>query len=270
MDTEQLMRSSKKITEKNKIMHLQYEKRDMDPNGNLGSPQEKFVDKETTSESSDDSDELVNSINYNTITSLAALKDILQGDGHDSPNSDSFFQHYFMNHCNNLSRSETSPVYPFSSLDRRRLSQCWEEEEDERKTNESVVKTDKPISNPTRATVSNTSKEPPQNKTEGKRTVMGARHKFLVTPTKPSSSVAAPVKRALRSHVHNAHTVHFGTQGAEEQRPTARSVFERRNLHRDRQYFDSSLIEIRSTVDGVAAKPEDIWVKRPENNLVSI
>ncbi|KAI8430695.1 hypothetical protein MSG28_000884 [Choristoneura fumiferana] len=93
----------------------------------------KLADEESASGSSTDSDDLVNAINYNTITSLAALKDIIQGDSNDTPETDSFFQHYFMNHCNNLSSLNPNSNSPFPYSERRRLSQCREEDEDDEK-----------------------------------------------------------------------------------------------------------------------------------------
>lgn len=249
----------------------------------------------SVSASSTDSEDLVNAINYNTITSLAALKDIIQGDNNDTPETDSFFQHYFMNHCNSLSSRNSNSPFPFP--ERRRLSQCREEDEDdERKdgdlfssnmwdevspkivsrsrnnvakhsiTTETADKNANVVSESSSndGNVAANLQEPP------KRTVMGARHKFLVTtmsPTEAPPSAPPAVERALRSHVHNAHTVHFGTKGAEEQRPNVRSIFAGDTLHLDKNYFDSSLIEIRSTVDGVAASSEDIWVKRTEDKV---
>lgn len=247
----------------------------------------------SVSTSSTDSEDLVNAINYNTITSLAALKDIIQGDQNNTPETDSFFQHYFMNHCNNLSSRNSNSSYPFP--ERRRLSQCREEdEEDERKDNDLVyssIRTEISAEIVSRSSPENHAKN--FNTTETgedqnanvvtevsssdshviiggqappKRTVMGAKHKFLVTTTEPPTAPPL-VERALRSHVHNAYTVHFGTKGAEEQRPNVRSIFAGQNLHLDKHYFDSSLIEIRSTVDGVPDSSEDIWVKRTDNKV---
>lgn len=241
--------------------------------------------------SSTDSEDLVVAINYNTITSLAALKDIIQGDNVDTPETDSFFQHYFMNHCNNLSSRSTAPNSPFPFQERRRLSQCREEDEDDEKKesdpppsavsseagsettsvaslsaifksrNSSDETEDQKPNLLNKITLENYEKN--ENKDSSKRMVIGARHKFLVTTTEPPPPT---VERALRSHIHNAHTVHFGTKGAEEQRPSVRSIFAGQNLHRDKNYFDSSLIEIRSTGPSVLASSEDIWVKRTDAN----
>ncbi|PZC80439.1 hypothetical protein B5X24_HaOG214741 [Helicoverpa armigera] len=249
-------------------------------------------DAGSVSASSTDSEDLVNAINYNTITSLAALKDIIQGDNNDTPETDSFFQHYFMNHCNNLSSRNSNSPFPFP--ERRRLSQCREEDEDDEKKDcdllFSPVRSEAKPQNITRSNRNNIANKNITTGTEDqnanvvsgsasadnhvaddqeppKRTVMGARHKFLVTTTEPPTAPPA-VERALRTHVHNAHTVHFGTKGAEELRPNVRSIFAGQNLHLDKHYFDSSLIEIRSTVDDdVPASSEDIWVKRTEDKV---
>lgn len=251
---------------------------------------------EADSCSSTDSEDLVNAMNYNTITSLAALKDIIQGDEGDTPETDSFFQHYFMNHCNNLSsrNPNANPPLPFS--ERRRLSQCREEDEDdEKKDNDhlpsilsafseitlkesliAIVKDNdalvSDIKNNTAVDLESKSVEKAEvsdGSDPPKRTVQGPRHKFLVTTTEPPT-VLSPVERALRSQVHNAHTVHFGTKGAEELRPSVRSIFTGQNLHRDKNYFDSSLIEIRSTVDAEPSSAEDIWVKRADVKQVRV
>ncbi|CAH2211346.1 jg20404, partial [Pararge aegeria aegeria] len=242
------------------------------------------------SASSTDSEELVNAINYNTITSLAALKDIIQGDNTDTPETDTFFQHYFMNHCNNLSSRNSNSASPFPYTERRRLSQCREEDEDDEKkdcnrryasssinTDSNTVNLDSDVVLPPKREIMNidtekNNKDSNNLSTDSKtstvetediseRTVMGAKHKFLVTKTE---QMTTPVARALRNQVNNAHTVHFGTKGAEEQRPNVRTIFTGKNLHHDKNYFDSSLIEIRSTVDGVLPSAEDIWVKRTE------
>ncbi|XP_011686138.1 PREDICTED: flocculation protein FLO11 [Wasmannia auropunctata] len=81
---------------------------------------------EDMTDDSDIEDDLVSAINYNTITSLAALKDMLQSSGEDSDGVDSFFHHYFLSHVNRLpSRNQTHSPYPWG----RRLSECREEDE---------------------------------------------------------------------------------------------------------------------------------------------
>lgn len=81
---------------------------------------------EDTTDDSDIEDDLISAINYNTITSLAALKDMLHASGEDSDGVDSFFHHYFLSHVNRLpSRNQTHSPYPWG----RRLSECREEDE---------------------------------------------------------------------------------------------------------------------------------------------
>lgn len=259
----------------------------------------KLADEEESA-SSTDSEDLVNAINYNTITSLAALKDIIQGDKNDTPETDSFFHHYFMNHCNNLSNLNSASNSPFPFPERRRLSQCREEDEDDEKKESdpppSIVSSGGVSEVASQVNLGSFTKDfinidvnndqPDNTKSDMlndsikdsevdqdpslKRTVMGAKHKFLVSPSSSNT-----IERVLRLQVNPAHTVHFGTKGAEEQRPSMRSIFTGQNLHRDKNYFDTSLIEIRSTVsstsDDVFASSEDIWVKRTEDNhIVSI
>ncbi|XP_077280028.1 SNF4/AMP-activated protein kinase gamma subunit [Temnothorax americanus] len=90
---------------------------------------------EDTTDDSDIEDDLVSAINYNTITSLAALKDMLQSSGEDSDGVDSFFHHYFLSHVNRLpSRNQTHSPYPWG----RRLSECREEDEYETEEGKNV------------------------------------------------------------------------------------------------------------------------------------
>lgn len=91
---------------------------------------EESTENEVKNDDTDDSDiedDLISAINYNTITSLAALKDMLQSSGKNSNNVDSFFHHYFLSHVNRLpSRNQTHSPYPWG----RRLSECREEDEE--------------------------------------------------------------------------------------------------------------------------------------------
>lgn len=100
-------------TEKTKTVEPETKKEDQSKN-------------EDTTDDSDIEDDLISAINYNTITSLAALKDMLQSSGEESDGVDSFFHHYFLSHVNRLpSRNQTHSPYPWG----RRLSECREEDE---------------------------------------------------------------------------------------------------------------------------------------------
>ncbi|XP_035739666.1 serine-rich adhesin for platelets-like isoform X2 [Vespa mandarinia] len=95
---------------------------------------------EDTTDDSDIEDDLISAINYNTITSLAALKDMLQSSGEDSDGVDSFFHHYFLSHVNRLpSRNQTHSPYPWG----RRLSECREEDEYETEEGKNAETTSK-------------------------------------------------------------------------------------------------------------------------------
>jgi 5'-AMP-activated protein kinase regulatory gamma subunit len=78
-------------------------------------------DPKQDDDGADDVEDLVSAINYNTITSMAALKEILGNDSSTSSEDVSWFQHYFLRHVNRLpSRSQYLG---------RRLSECKEEDE---------------------------------------------------------------------------------------------------------------------------------------------
>lgn len=77
------------------------------------------------STSDDDSDieaDLVSTINYHTISSVSALKDMLRSEEEGGSN---FFHRYFQNHSGSLPSR--------MAAGNRRLSQCREEDEDEEK-----------------------------------------------------------------------------------------------------------------------------------------
>nr|XP_031848505.1 uncharacterized protein LOC116433964 isoform X2 [Nomia melanderi] len=101
-------------------------------------PETKKEDQNNNDDTTDDSDiedDLISAINYNTITSLAALKDMLQCTGENSDGVDSFFHHYFLSHVNRLpSRNQTHSPYPWG----RRLSECREEDEYETEEGKNV------------------------------------------------------------------------------------------------------------------------------------
>lgn len=253
----------------------------------------------SSSDESDIEENLVSQINYNTISSLAALKDMLHLNGEDTE-CGTFFQHYFLNHVNALpSRSLVSP-YPF--VEKRRLSECLEENEEEDENKKDKDK-DKDKEEKDLDTKENGGSKSGSEKslsetssTSSKTTVQeltGTTHKFLVTKTKipkdtkdikdaietttttktPSTSNQIKIPPALRRRHYNvSNTVHF--PATDPRKPSVHSIFNRTSPlpspHFDKRFFDSSLIEIRSqasstsTVDQDSA--EDIWIKRPESD----
>ncbi|XP_037036685.1 uncharacterized protein LOC119074565 isoform X2 [Bradysia coprophila] len=130
--------------------------------------------------------------------------------------------------------------------ERRRLSQCKEEDEDE--------------------------SERMQNGGE-KSTVNGRKHKFIVTKTELLT--ARPEAEKLRdvSAKQNAATIHFPCSSV-DQRASLNSVFAKNDInpHLDKRFFDTSLVEIRSSVNGSTksldksknAVDDTVWVPRPD------
>lgn len=219
--------------------------------------------------SSDDSDiegDLVSAINYNTITSLAALKDMLQLSSEEAQ-CGTFFQHYFLNHVNALPSRNLSTPFPFK--DRRRLSECLEEDEEEDKKDGGVrVSEDDKSESKSAVSISGSEKSLSEtSSTSSSRNAVtehaGPTHKFLVSKTQ----LPPPLRRR---HYQPANTVNF--PATEPRKPSVYSIFNRTSPllspHFDKRFFDSSLIEMRSqassssTIDNDSA--EDIWIMRPD------
>lgn len=89
------------------------------------------------------SEDLYTAINYNTINSLSALKEILGTGDTENIVDSSWFQYHFLRHVNRLpSRSNYASAWSPWEGNRRRLSECKEEEEDEDAEEKAVVKED--------------------------------------------------------------------------------------------------------------------------------
>lgn len=216
------------------------------------------------SASDDDSDiesDLVSTINYNTISSLAALKDALQAESEsDSSNSGTFFHHYFKNHSSSLPSR--------NAITCRRLSQCREEDEDEEKRD---LKDPVPSSSNISA-ISGSDKSLSESSSGSKTsvidTVSGPTHKFVITKTKQPSEAA---KNFANRKYHPANTVNFPP--TDTKKPSVYSIFKSPLVspHYDQKFFDSSLIEMKSQTSSSSTidygSTEDIWVKRPGVDL---
>lgn len=135
--------------------------------------------------------------------------------------------------------------------ERRRLSQCKEEDEDD--------------------------SERVQNG-GGNNAVSGRKHKFIVTKTE--TVCPRPEAEKLRdvSAKHNAATIHFPCSSV-DQRASLSNVFMKNDInpHLDKRFFDTSLVEIRSTNGSTKSlnksnnKTDDtVWVPRPNVSVVSI
>ncbi|XP_063903366.1 5'-AMP-activated protein kinase subunit gamma-2-like isoform X2 [Zophobas morio] len=214
---------------------------------------------------SDDSDiepdELVSTINHNTESTIAALKDIT-GEDRDFGSS-LFLRRYFQNHSNSLPSRVAASA--------RRLSQCREEDEDEEKKD---LKDQVPSSS-NMSTISGSDKSLSESSSGSKTsvidTVSGPTHKFVITKTKQPSEAAKIF--ANRQQYRQANTVH-GIPPQDSKRPSVYNLFKAPfpTPHYDTRFFDSSLIEMKSqnssssTID-CSGSAEDIWVKRSVTDL---
>lgn len=135
--------------------------------------------------------------------------------------------------------------------ERRRLSQCKEEDEDD--------------------------SERIQNGSSNK-TISGTRRKFIVTKTEVCPRPEAEKLRDI-SAKQNAATIHFPCSSM-DQRASLNNVFMVKNdfnPHLDKRYFDTSLVEIRS-INGSTQSlnksnnitDDTVWVPRKEGHIVSI
>ncbi|OAD54643.1 hypothetical protein WN48_06392 [Eufriesea mexicana] len=238
-----------------------------------------------TTDDSDIEDDLISAINYNTITSLAALKDMLQSSGEDSDGVDSFFHHYFLSHVNRLpSRNQTHSPYPWG----RRLSECREEDEYE---NEDAKNVEIPIAKVISESKKDVAKiEEPEEKNESvsskasspciseksssekidqksnpEPSVSEPKPQFTTsTVTSPTSTTKPPLRRR--------HTTGPGMTFPATDPPTYSTsmTFSRTSPlpspHLDKRFFDSSLIEMKSQASSSSTldydSTEEVWVRR--------
>ncbi|EZA59445.1 hypothetical protein X777_00288 [Ooceraea biroi] len=246
---------------------------------------ESATKNEDTTDDSDIEDDLVSAINYNTITSLAALKDMLQSSGEDSDGVDSFFHHYFLSHVNRLpSRNQTHSPYPWG----RRLSECREEDEYETEegkntdgpnteakkddaTKTQSEKADSVSSKTSKASSPSSSENSSSEKIDEKSlptsSVSEAKPPSPFTTstvTSPTSTTKPPLRRR--------HTTGPGMTFPATDPPSYSTsmTFSRTSPlpspHLDKRFFDSSLIEMKSQASSTSTldydSTEEVWVRR--------
>lgn len=187
--------------------------------------------KEETREEEDEDDveDLVSAINYNTITSMAALKEMLGTDSRTNHEDVSWFQHYFLRHVNRLpSRSQYAG---------RRLSECIEEDEGQ-DVDQKII-------------------EPVENKTE--ELVRGVRdiptkQIGCSEPTSPCYSVPSSPRKA-QSH----ETLPMSPK------PSRRTS----SPHFDKHFFEAGLIEMKSQASSTSTldydSNDEVWIKRTDS-----
>lgn len=185
---------------------------------------------------------------------------------------------------------------PFT--ERRRLSECVEEDESEAEEDQRRIQKDIDVE----TTNNNSNKSPirtlngdaldhlplPQSSSTNDGSVVEnleetevieeeiqtRRHKFVVTK---ASSISPQIEKELNklTEKQNSKTVHFPCTAPT--RPVARSIFGPLSPHLDKRFFDSSLVEIRQknfgdsagTLDGWksdqdVAVMDDVWIKRDQ------
>ncbi|KAG8250331.1 5'-AMP-activated protein kinase subunit gamma-2 [Homalodisca vitripennis] len=200
-------------------------------------------------EEDDDFDDLRDQINYNTITSLAALKEILGHDSRTSSDDVSWFQHYFLHHVNRLpSRSQ----YPG-----RRLSECPEEDESAAAAESATSATetaataaeDDSSSSETSSSSSTSSDDEEEEEEEESK----AESKESKAESSPTSS-APPTPKRNPSLTPDTPPL------------SPRTLSRGTSPHFDKRFFDSSIIEMKSQASSTSTldndSTEEIWVRR--------
>lgn len=185
-------------------------------------------------EDDDDVDDLVSAINYNTINSLTALKEILGHDSRTSNEDTSWFQHYFLRHVNRLpSRSQ----YPG-----RRLSECPEEDE--------TVTEAANDNNSTTSSSSSSGKE--------QQDTTGTQEDVTKTESSSPSTSAPPTPKRNPSL----------TPDTPPQSP--RTLSRGTSPHLDKRFFDVSLIEMKSQASSTSTldydSTDEVWIKRIDSD----
>ncbi|KAF5297714.1 hypothetical protein FQA39_LY12045 [Lamprigera yunnana] len=206
-----------------------------------------------------DSDLEISSINNDTeSTTLSILKDIVSVPPEENDVNGTLYQHYFINHMNNLPSRNVGNAFC------RRLSQCREEDEEDDKKD---IKEQVP-SNSQTSLISGSDKSLSESSSGSKNsvidTITGPKHKFVITKTKQPSEAAKIF--AKRKEYRQSNTVH----GDDFKRPSIYAMFNRtttlQSPHYDRRFFDSSLIEMKSQTSSTSALDyeisEDIWIRR--------
>ncbi|XP_032457179.1 dentin sialophosphoprotein isoform X10 [Nasonia vitripennis] len=243
-----------------------------------------------TTDDSDIEDDLISAINYNTITSLAALKDMLQSSGEESEGVDSFFHHYFLSHVNRLpSRNQTHSPYPWG----RRLSECREEDEYE---NEEGKNNDDCVTIPGKNKVTSKKKIIPNEESEKGNIsrdlessssseksssehldLQSSYNSISESPLTPCSSsrftshiITSPTttKPPLRRRNTTGPGMVFSATDppSYSSSMTFSKISPLASPHLDKRFFDSSLVEMKSQASSTSTldydSTEEVWIRR--------
>lgn len=182
------------------------------------------------------------------------------------------------------------PPFALAFTNRRRLSECREEEEleyenaEEKEEEKEEQKPEVPVVQEVPPEIEVLPPTPEHNKKTTE--INTGTRRFIVT--KASPTVARHEINLLKDHTvkHNSQTIHFPC--SQPNRQSIENWFSptrKMEPHVDRQYFDTSLVEIRSPTDETIAKSlenvnknnknaerlniDDIWVKRDSKSPAS-
>lgn len=242
----------------------------------------------------DEDDVSPTATNYNTISSLAALKELLHGNNNsdDSDEDMAWFQHYFLHHVNRLPKQELRSPYLRPILEGRRLSECREVEEEEEEEAQQGKEDDEDEEEEEEEEDDDDEKSDDGND-QGTTTTSGSED---TTSTSSSSSFensnntsnnssagsrkepaaqqqhSSPAASLTRRHTVSSPSVDTG--GAFP--PLSPMLYNHRvsplqSPHLDKRFFDSSLIEMKSQASSSSTidydSTEEVWVKR--NDVVA-
>ena len=239
--------------------------------------------------------------NYNTISSLAALKELLHGNSNsdDSDEDMAWFQHYFLHHVNRLPKQELRSPYLRPILEGRRLSECREveeeeeaaaqheeddddddddddDEEDDDGDDDNDDKSDDGNDQATTTTTTTSGREDSTSTSsassfENSNTNSSAcsRKDSPQQQQQQQQQNSLPAASLARRHTVSSPTVDIG--GAFP--PLSPMLFNQRvsplqSPHLDKRFFDSSLIEMKSQASSSSTidydSTDEVWIKRSD------
>lgn len=171
----------------------------------------------------DDDDEVAASArNYNTISSLAALEDLVE-----STKDEAWFHHYFLRHLERLPKQQQPLRTILEQPQRRRLSQCREEED----PNGDIVEDEESAALATADSISS----PRSSSSRGSSLNTTPYSTVTSTASAPAYPSLPPAWLTSPPHV-------------------------------DKRFFDRSLVEIKSHHESNTTldEKEEIWLKRTD------
>ncbi|XP_049843543.1 translation initiation factor IF-2-like isoform X2 [Schistocerca gregaria] len=203
------------------------------------------------SPSADDDDSSQSSSSYNTITSLAALKELLHGPG-SGPTNDvdlAWFEHYFLSHVNRLPKHELRSPCLRPILEGRRVSE-WA---GDAHANEAPPHADEAVEDEEADEVadlcSSTATYPGAG---GPLTSSGRPHVATIFQQPPPAAAGAAARARWQQR---------GSPGSSV-RPSPLA-----SPHLDKRFVDTSLVEMRSEFSSSSTidSDTDVWVMRDES-----